>query len=311
MKSTDHRKIAIISGGTGLIGSKLTKRLVDNDYQVYVLTRSPGSTAKNGIQQVYWNPVAGEIDDQSLPAADAVFNLAGAPIVGKKWTKSYQNLIIQSRVQSARMLGQLFEKKNVYPGFYLGASAIGIYGNSGSIPVDETHVGQSSRFIVKSVLEWEKAHRQIAKPGMRSVILRIGLVLSKQGGMIEKMLLPARLGVYGYFGNGTQMQSWIHIDDLVSCMMEGMHNQLFEGTINAVAPAPVSAKALSTAMRKSRGLGILPGIPKFLLKLGMGDMHRILLDSCHAKADKLLKTGFHFKYPEIDSAMKAMFDSTS
>lgn len=311
MIQVNRDKTVIITGGTGLIGSQLAKRLVEDGYQVYVLTRSPRQSTNTGSQQVYWDPIAGKVDDQSLPDARFVFNLAGAPIVGKKWTKSYQELIIQSRVQSARILGKVFDKKNAWPGFYLGASAIGIYGNSGTDPVDENYVGQSSRFIVRSVLEWEKAHHQVANSGMRSVILRIGLVLSRHGGMIEKMLLPARFGVYGYFGNGSQMQSWIHIEDLVNCMIEGMHNNLFEGTMNAVAPTPVSAKALSTAIRNQRGMGIIPGIPTTLLKLGMGEMHRILLDSCHAKAEKLLETGFQFQYPEINLAMKALFDPKS
>jgi uncharacterized protein (TIGR01777 family) len=308
MKNNNNNNNVIITGGTGFIGTHLTRKLRMEGYQIFILTRTPRLRSEEGVHEVYWNPIKGEIDGQNLPEPAYIFNLAGAPIVGNKWSSDYKKLIIQSRVQSALLLKQFIEKKQYTPSFYMGASAIGVYGNSGPLPVDESYVGHSNRFIVHSVQEWEKAHQAIAKLGIRTVMLRIGLVLSKEGGMLEKMLLPARFGIYGYFGNGKQMQSWIHINDLVQTMLYGMKDASFSGIFNGVAPNPVTAKELSKTMKNSKGKGILMPIPKFILKIGMGERHRILLDSCNAQANKFKDAGFNYKYPDIKKAMKAIFE---
>lgn len=298
-----NEKAVLISGGTGLIGSALTQKLRENGHPVYILTRSPKSSDDTGLRYVKWDPELGEIDTSSLPEVPYVINLAGAPIVGSRWTESYKRLIIDSRVKSALTLKKYFASRDQAPEFFLGASAIGIYGNSGDTLVDESMTGNQNRFIVQSVEAWESAHRQIQDLDIRTVILRIGLVLSNDGGMMEKMRMSGRFGVFGYFGDGQQWQSWIHIEDLVGSIIHLMGNEQNRGIYNGVAPHPVTAKAFAKSMRKASGWGIVSSVPTIGLKIGLGEAHKILLDSCRATADKLESSGYQFKYKEIDQAM--------
>ncbi len=299
----EMEKTVIISGGTGLIGSEISRQLSTAGYHVYILTRTPQSQPGNRMTQVYWDPMKGKIDTEALPAAPFVYNLAGAPIVGKRWSPEYQQLIIESRVRSAEVLKSFFDQKGYKPECYIGASAIGIYGNSGQEKVTEEDAGNPNRFIVRSVMEWEDAHQQIAQMGIRTVVIRIGLVLARGSQLIRNMLLPARFGIYGYFGDGAQVQSWIHLDDLVNLFLMSAQDSGMEGIYNGVAPDPVSAKELAKALRRAFRPGIILPVPTLFLKILLGRAYQIMLDSCNASAGKALDAGATFQFGKIREAM--------
>jgi uncharacterized protein len=292
----------LIAGGSGLIGQRLSELLAERGHTVAHLSRSKPDNSPYTVFQ--WNPAQREIEAAAIRQADYVINLAGAGIADKPWTAARKELIIRSRTDSARLLQESFTRFDHQPKAYISASAIGYYGSRGDEWLDE-EAGPGIGFLSESTLEWEKAVEEVSRSGIRTVAIRIGIVLSTQGGAMEKMLLPFNLGVGTYFGNGSQWYSWIHIDDLCGIFIKALEDEAMQGIFNGVAPAPATNKALVEEMKAALGRpALIMPAPAFALRLAMGEMADVILFSARASARKLQAAGFEFRFPHLLPALK-------
>ncbi len=296
----------LIAGGTGLIGKSLAEQLTNMGMRVRILTRTPRSEG-----QFEWNPDKGTMDDRALEGVDAVVNLAGAGIAERRWTPVRKKILISSRVNSADTLRAGLERTGILPKVYVSASAIGIYGNSGEYIQTESsaiEVGGGRPFLVDCCVQWEAAADRIAALGIRTVKLRIGVVLSKDGGALAEIIKPLRLGIGAYFGDGKAWYSWIHYTDVCRMIIWAMENKKLEGVYNAAAPVPVRnvnlVKATAKAMRK---WAVFMPAPGFILQMYLGEMSAVVFNSNRISSDKAVKAGFEFQFPEIGPALKDIF----
>lgn len=291
----------LIAGGTGLIGRRLSAMLTEQGHRVMLLSRKAKSEA--GFDAFLWNPAQGKIDHQATRQADVIINLAGAGIADAHWTPARKREIIDSRVQSTRLLLESIQCTGHSPQCYLSGAAIGIYGDRGEELLDE-RAAPGAGFLAESCLAWEAAIREVADAGVRTAALRIGIVLSTQGGALEKMLIPARLGAGVYFGHGRQWYSWIHIDDVCRMFIHAMQQESVAGFYNAVAPNPVRNKELAVELQRALRLPpiALPA-PALVLRLAMGEMADVVLHSTRVASQKISDAGFRFEHPHLSEAL--------
>ncbi|MCB0550889.1 MAG: TIGR01777 family oxidoreductase [Phaeodactylibacter sp.] len=291
----------LIAGGSGLIGRRLSQLLLEQGHEVLHLSRQSRPDA--AIPTYRWAPGEGYIDDDAVLRADYVINLAGAGIADKPWTKARKRLIIDSRVEGARLLLSAFGRLQHFPKAYISSAAIGYYGERGSQWVDERSA-PGAGFLAESCVAWEDAIGEVARAGVRTVGIRIGIVLSTQGGAMEKMLLPFQFRLGTYFGDGRQWYSWIHIDDLCGIFIRAMEDDSIQGFYNGVAPNPVSNKALAEGLREALGnrAAIAP-VPAFALRLAMGEMADVVLLSTRVSSKKIENAGFDFSFPNLKEAL--------
>lgn len=289
---------AVITGGTGLVGKKLVALLRQKGYAVTVLSRSPRRI--EGVNVLPW-PLDAE-GRRAVAEASVVFNLAGAP-VAQRWTKDAQAEILNSRVETTdSIVNALTHPETVL----VSASAIGIYPESDSALSEDSKPAQG--FLAEVVKAWEASAFRAGTHGNRVVALRIGLVLSPDGGAVGRLLPLFRLGLGSAVGDGKHWQSWIHIDDLAAMMVFAAENGTMNGSYNAVAPNPVSNKDLSKALARALGKPFfLPAVPAFVLGLVFGRMSSIILASQRISAQRIQTAGFNFAYPRIEEAMKNLF----
>jgi uncharacterized protein len=298
-------KKILIAGGTGLIGTHLSRLLKNRDYEVTHLSRRANPTAE--FPTFAWQPETGSFDPKAFEKVDAIINLAGAGIADKLWSKKRKREIIDSRTSTNALIAKYLRSEKHSIQTYISASAIGFYDNRGDEMMDETSA-VGTGFLAESTDAWEKAIAEVAATNVRTVALRIGVVLSPEGGALQKMLIPFmfRLGVY--FGNGRQWTSWIHRVDLCNIFLWALENPTIQGTFNAVAPGPLSnfdfTKAISTA--KGGGYLLLPA-PAFALRLGMGEMADVVLGSTRVSSQKIENQGFRFRFPEALGALRDLF----
>lgn len=293
----------LIAGGTGLIGTALQEAARQLSWEVDILSRQVGP----GF--IHWNPEAHQIDLNSPIAYDAIINLAGVPIAGRRWTSARKAAIQDSRIQAAATLEKYLRSGMLKASIYIGASAIGIYGDHGKEVVDEqTPIAQDDDWMVRTVVNWENAHQKLESLSIRVATFRIGLVLSRKGGALKEMLMTAPFGFLGVFGTGRQYWSWIHIDDLVNAMMMAIEKPEMKGIFLAVAPYPVTnrmlTKEVSEAYKPQR---LLLPLPRIVLSLLLGKMHVMLFQSLNGHPVRLLEHGYAYKYPMIDQAIKVLF----
>ncbi len=293
----------LLAGGSGLIGSGLAELLRAKGHTVRLLTRSP-----KGPDQFGWDTEKGTIDEAALQGVDYVVNLAGAGIADQRWTESRKREIIESRVQSARLLRDTFMRTGLRPKAYLSASAIGYYGNSGERRMNEADAPVDDSFMVQCCQAWEEAADEVAALGIRTVKFRIGVVLAKEGGALPEFIKPLRFGVGTYFADGQAWYSWIHRNDLCRAFVWAIENEAVAGVFNAVAPLPERLKALvqatADAMHKN---ALLMPVPAFALRLALGEMSAVVLNSNLVVADKIQAAGFVFEYPKLPAALQQIF----
>ena len=294
----------LISGATGLVGSELVSLLLKNGIQINYLTTSENKIQDEDLYKgYYWDPKNGIIDDKCIDGVDTVIHLAGAPIA-KKWTNEYKQEILESRTLSANVICGLIKNKENEVRHFISASAIGIYlDNLDNVYSEDTDEVDNS-FLGTVVQKWEDAADTIGRLGVKVAKVRTGLVLSKKGGMLPELAKPVRLGLGAAFGSGNQMQSWIHIDDLVGIYYYIMDNEL-EGIYNAVAPYSVSQNELIKCAAKTLGKPyFMPNIPQFVMKAVLGEMHMLLFTSQNVSAKKILGEGYQFKYLSLEKALE-------
>lgn len=284
----------LIAGGTGLIGVRLTELLLENKHQVRILTRRP---TKAGDYN--WNPDEGTLDPNALDGVDYVINLAGAGIADRRWTILRKKVLIESRTQSTNTLVEAIRKSANPPKAFINASAIGIYGDSGEEwQTEDTPIQQQNPpFMVQCCDLWEQEARKAGELGIRTVIIRIGVVLTPKGGAWTELARPIqwfRLGTY--FGKGDAWYSWISLDDICRIFIAAAENPNMQGVYNGVSPQPARNREIVKMIANYLGkrAWLLP-VPSIFLKMALGEMSAVVLNSNRVSAQKLLNTGFQFE----------------
>ncbi|HLA55960.1 MAG TPA: TIGR01777 family oxidoreductase [Flavobacterium sp.] len=293
----------LITGATGLIGSELVSLLLQNGESVHYLTTSKKKISNEShYKGFFWNPQQGMIDENALIGVDAIIHLAGAS-VSKRWTNAYKQEIVESRVLSANLLFKTLKNNPHQVKQVVSASAIGIYPDSLTTLYTEDSKETDPGFLGKVVVKWEESVDIFKLLDVKVCKLRTGLVLSQKGGALPQMEKPIKLGIGSPFGSGKQMQSWIHIDDLAALYYFAVKNNL-EGVFNAVAPNPVSNETLTKAIAdKLHKPLFMPNVPRFVMKLMLGEMHELLFSSQNVSSQKIRDNGFTFKFQRIDKAL--------
>ncbi len=292
-----------ISGATGLVGSELTKALQTAGSEVTRLVRkNPGAT------DILWNPSETSFDAESLGECQAVVHLAGENIATGRWTPDKKNRIRESRVHSTRLLAESLAKLKQKPSVFLCASAIGYYGDAGdALQTESSPAGDD--FLAEVCAAWEAATAPARDAGIRVVNLRIGVVLSDQGGALAKMLTPFRLGLGGRIGSGKQYMSWIALPDLVGAIRHAIHTEAVSGPLNGVAPAPVTNSEFTRTLGKVLGRPTLFPMPAFMARLMFGEMaEALLLSSTRVSAEKLEQSGYRFEFPDLEAALRGVIE---
>jgi uncharacterized protein len=298
----------VITGGTGLVGTALTKFLSNASHHVIVLTRNKNATSTQpNVSYAHWDVNSGVIDSNAITRADYIIHLAGAGVMDKKWTAAYKQEIINSRTQSAKLILQSLQQYSNNVKAVISASAIGWYGADAvpaqpfteDMPADKNFLGATCQL-------WEQSVDEIAALGKRVVKLRIGIVLSNKGGALKAFMQPLHFGVAAIMGN--QIISWIHIEDLCRMFLHAIENESIQGAYNAVAPQPVTNKVLNiTLAKKMRGnFYIALPVPHFMLTLMLGDRSVEILKSTTVSSKKITAAGFTFNYTTINEALEAL-----
>lgn len=305
----------LITGGTGMIGKALTEALLKKGFHVIILTRKlpedKAKTINTNPSYAVWNVEQKQIDKEAISKADYIIHLAGASVAEKRWTKKRKLEIVNSRVESGKLLVDTLKNIPNNVKAVISASGIGWYGPD-NISFEETR-GEAFKesdpfyndFLGNTCKQWEEAIEPVSFLGKRLVKLRTGIVLSNEGGALKEFKKPLKFGLATILGNGKQIISWIHIDDLIRLFLYAIDNDSLSGTFNAVAPNPVTNKQLIMQLaEKERGKYFIPvHVPTFVLKLMLGEMSIEILKSTTVSAEKIQKAGFIFQYPDIKSAV--------
>ncbi|MFL5742634.1 MAG: TIGR01777 family oxidoreductase [Flavisolibacter sp.] len=299
----------LITGGTGLIGRTITRALIARGDEVIILTRSKRKSDTKNLSYASWNPSEGTIDETAIGKADAIIHLAGANVAEKRWTRKRKLEIRESRVASGNLLARSLQSVPNKVKCLVSASATGYYGPDPMVPnprpfVESDPPGED--FLGSVAQEWEAAVAPVGLMNKKLAILRTGIVLSREGGAYPEFKKPLRYFISSILGNGKQVVSWIHIDDLVRLYVHVIDKGL-EGVYNAVAPNPVSNKELVEKLAKiSNRVSIPLHVPSFVLKAVLGEMSIEVLKSTTVSSAKLQSQGFQFLYPTIKEALKEL-----
>jgi uncharacterized protein (TIGR01777 family) len=298
----------LVTGSSGLVGTALVKALGRDGHMVCRLMR-PESAANNEVKDgfnVAWNPATGELGGAGV-GPDAVVNLAGASIAGGRWTADRKAVLRASRIDTTRALVGALAKMNVRPSVLVSASAIGIYGNRGDeLLTEESKAGMD--FLAELARDWEAEALKAEALGIRVVLARFGIILSRKGGALAKMLLPFKLGAGGRLGSGQQWMSWVTLKDVIGILRMAIEKTAVRGAVNVVAPQAVKnaefTKALANALHRP---ALLPA-PAFALRLALGEMaDALLLASQRAVPTKLQEAGYRFLQPNLTMALHEIF----
>ena len=297
----------LITGGTGLVGKTLSKALIKKGYQIIILTRNTADKkAETGLTYAEWNVAKQQIDMAALQRADYIVHLAGAGVVEKKWTAAYKREIVESRTESSRLIYEALKNNTNKVKAIVSASATGWYGADAepAKPFVETDPADED-FLGQTCYEWEQSIHADSSLPIRVCNLRTGIVLSNDGGALKAFKNPIRFGIGAILGNGKQMISWIHIEDLCRLFIYALENNSMTGPYNAVSTSPVSNKELTLALARAlKGSYFIPvHVPGFVLKLMLGKSSVEVLKSTTVSNHKVKEAGFTFLYPTIESAI--------
>jgi hypothetical protein len=293
-----------ITGGTGTVGGHLIPLLVGAGYEVVVLTRNAKvAPMVQGVTYAMWNPERKQCDEAAMSRLTGIVHLAGEPVAGKRWTEEQKKRIYDSRVSGTQYLVSTLEKLGTCKVF-IGASAIGFYGADkvgGSAFTEDA--APSGGFLEETCAAWE-AEEKKAEKFAKTTILRIGIVLAKEGGAFPEFIRTLKFGVLGVPGSGKQVISWIHVDDLASMFLYALQKENMTGVYNAVSPHPVTCRQLiDTIANEKKGMFLKVPVPAIALKLAMGEMSIEVLKSTKVSAQRIVDSGFSFKYPSIEMAV--------
>jgi len=292
----------LITGASGLIGKALQESFKEKGYEILLASRSEPKDSS----QVQWDADTGfrEADLERLEGLDAVIHLAGESIAGLRWTDEKKKAIRDSRVFGTRSMIETFDKLNNKPKVFICASAVGFYGDRGSDELTESSAAGNT-FLAEVAKEWEAEARRAEDLGIRTVLLRSGIVLSKDGGALAAMLTPFKLGVGGVVGDGNQWMSWISLDDVVGIINYAIEHDNVRGAINNTSPNPVTNEEFTKTLGSVLYRPTFLPLPEFAVHMVLGEMgDALLLDSTRAVSKRLTDAGYEFKYPDLKRALE-------
>ncbi|MDQ6693256.1 MAG: TIGR01777 family oxidoreductase [Chloroflexota bacterium] len=299
----------IVTGATGLVGKALTQELTRHGYSVVVFTRSPEQakrTLPEAAEYVAWQPGGGGDWAKHIDGAHAIVNLAGANIFGKRWSESYKQEIMDSRVQGTRGLVDAIRRAQTKPQVLVNGSAVGYYGMTDSRKLDES-APAGDDFLAQVVQAWEREASKAEEYGVRTVMIRTGIVMDKKEGALPLMSLPFKMFVGGPVLPGTQYFSWVHVEDLTGMILMAVENSQAKGPINGSAPEPQTNKEFSKALGKVLGRPSFMPVPGFALKLALGGIADIITGGQRVIPAKAQSLGYIFKFPTSEAALKDIF----
>ena len=297
----------LITGGTRLIGSALVKRW-QNQYKLTILSRNPQSVITRFGTAI---SAVSSIKDVDFNDITAVVNLAGEPIVGKRWSEQQKQKLCNSRWLCTKALVDAINNASKPPQVLISGSAIGFYGAQQAQLISEDYSHVHDDFPHQLCKHWEEVAQDAASPQTRVCLLRTGIVMAKDGGALKKMLPPFQLGLGGKIGNGQQYMSWIHIDDMVQIIEFLLLHPTLQGVFNATAPTPVTNTQFSQALAKVLHRPALLPIPAFILNLLLGEMATLLLDGQRVIPANLIKAGYQFHFTELEPALTNLLSRRS
>jgi uncharacterized protein (TIGR01777 family) len=298
-------KKVLITGGSGTVGRNLSELLIRKGYEVAHLSRSQGKNPK--IKTYLWNVDKHEIDEHCIDGVSIIVHLAGAGIADSRWTAERKETIIKSRTESIQLVYELLKKYPHQVKTVVSASASGFYSERGSEWMTEKNMPNNDFLGHCSVL-WEQSVDEAHSLGLRVVKFRTGVILDKNSGALPKMAAPVKFCIGSPLGSGQQFISWIHIDDVVNMYLKGIEDENLSGAYNMSTPNPITNTELTKAIAKTLNKPLwLPHVPTFILKLIFGEMSEVVLGSTRMNVKKILATGFQFKYPEINTALKEIY----
>jgi uncharacterized protein (TIGR01777 family) len=303
------RQKVLITGGTGLVGKRLTQLLLKRGYDVALLSRKKESIPSVKVYE--WNVEKGYIEAGALFNTSHLIHLAGAGVADGRWTDERKKVILESRTKTIQLIAKHLKENNIALRSFVSASGSSFYGeNTGN----QQHTEKDSPgkdFLSHVTVEWEKAADSIAETGVRTVKLRTGIVLSNEGGALPKMAMPAKFGFGAPLGSGEQWISWIHEDDLCDMYLQAMTDRTWQGAYNAVAPGPVTNAELTKEICKALNRPQwLPNVPAFSLKLAFGEMANVVLGSNYVINQRIAEeTDFKYQFADLGEALKDVFNN--
>lgn len=292
----------LISGGTGLVGKHLSQKLKEKGYRVAVLSRT--SKEDSNIPAFAWDIEKKQIDKEAIETANCIIHLAGAAIAEKRWTAQRKQLIIDSRVKSGQLIfDKVKENKNKLK-IFISASAIGYYGAITTDKIFTEADAPANDFLGETCKQWEGVADRFEELGIRTVKIRTGIVLSKQGGALEKMITTVKMGIGSPLGSGKQYMPWIHIDDLCGIYIKAIEDSQMKSVYNAVAPDHKTnmdyVKILARLLKKPLWF---PNVPSIAIKIIFGSMSAIILKGSRVSSEKIRAAGYNFLFPDLESAL--------
>lgn len=297
-------KKILIAGGTGFVGKQLIPFLVEKGYSIHVLTRKPSANSSENIRFFQWDIESQYIDKKAFEGVTILINLTGANIGEKRWTEQRKKEIIDSRINSIDVLYQYISENKLNINTFISSSAVGFYG---AVTTDKTFVETSENgndFLASVCQKWEDAALKFNDLGIRTIILRKGVILGKEGGMVKKLSPLAKLGINVSLGSGKQYLPWIDIRDLVRLYDFILSNTQLKGIFNAVATEQITMSDLSKALLHAFGKkSFLPNAPAFVIRLLFGEMAVMLLEGSKVSNEKLKTTGFIFEFDTIGKSL--------
>lgn len=296
--------VVLVTGATGLIGKALVEQLLQKDYEVHYLTTSAKKIKQTpNFKGFLWNPAKLQLDPAALDGVEVIFHLAGATIA-KRWTAKYKNEILSSRIDTAQTLYKALANTSHQVRQLIAASGTAVYPNNSRELYTENSTAQSTGFLGEVVLQWEKQTSQFSSLGIQVCQLRTAVVFAAQGGALPQMAAPIKFGAGSIMGTGKQMQSWIHLNDVVGLYIFAMQQQ-WSGVYNAVAPEIISNKKQTHLMAKILNRPLwMPPTPQWLMQLVLGEMHQLLFTDTQISAQKALDAGYVFQFPTANLALR-------
>ena len=293
----------LITGGSGLVGQDLTSLLLKKGYQVGILSRKKINI--ENVQTFLWDN--NSIQLEALQFADIIIHLAGANVGSKRWNKKQKQIIIDSRVGSGELIRKELIRNKITIKAFISASAIGFYGEGGNLPLTETSSVITPDFLSNVCVKWENMATKFS--GIcRSASVRVGFVLDKNSPGFNKLVLPINMGVGAPLGKGNQYMSWVHIQDLSHIFLKVIEDNTLHGVINACSPTPLTNRELTKSIAKHLKKPLfMPPVPKFILRLLLGEMGDLALVGSRIIPEKLLNHGYQFQFPTIESALEEIY----
>ena len=303
-------KKIIVTGATGLIGRKLCSKLLEQGNEITIFTRNPEAAKKvmrGAKKYVKWNYNNPEEWKDYLNETDSVIHLAGTNIGAKRWNNKFKKELFNSRIESTRQLVNIIKNCENKPKSFITASAVGFYGDrADEVLIEKSNTGKD--FLSNLCSEWEKEAEKIEDQNVRRVSLRIGLVLNNEGGVLKKFLPPFKIFLGGPLGNGKQWFPWIHIEDLINILIHTIKTESLQGPVNIASPGIVRMNDFATSLGKVLQRPSFFQVPKFILKIAVGEFADAIISGQKVSVDKLLNSGYNFRFTDLEKALKNLLE---